>query len=184
MSAIRDKLVRFRRDDGGYMVIEAVLVLPIMLWAFMGLYSFWDAYRATTTIQKATYAISDLISRSQGAVDAAFIEGMRSAMDQMIPTRMTAEIRVTSIRRNETEERFEVHWSCVAGSINPKHTTASLENIAHKIPGMADGTTVFLVESWVDYDPILNIGVNEQRISQFIITRPRYLALVEMSTAC
>jgi len=184
MSAIRVLLKRFRREESGYMVIEAVLVLPILLWAFMGLYTFWDAYRATTTIQKATYAISDLISREPRPVNAAYIAGMRTAMDRMIPTRMEAELRVTSVVRSATNAQFEVQWSCVAGAPTPAYTTTTLQTVAHLIPDMADGNTVILVESWVDYDPILNLGVTEKRMSQFIVTRPRYQPNVVLSGAC
>lgn len=184
MSAIRVMLKRFRREDSGYMVIEAVLVLPILLWAFMGLYTFWDAYRATTTTQKAAYAISDLISRQQGPVDSAFVGGMRTAMDRMIPTRMEAELRVTSIIYNNTDERFEVEWSCVADAPVLPYTTETLQLVKDFIPDMADGNTVILVETWVDYAPILNIGVTEKRLQQFIVTRPRYLSYIDLVGAC
>lgn len=184
MAGLRRMINRLRRDESGYMVVEAVLVLPMMLWAFLALYSFWDAYRAATTIQKAAYSISDLISREQRPVNAAFINGMRNAMNQMIPPRLDTELRVTSVEWNETDARFEAQWSCVSGSAAPKLTTASLVDVASKIPGMADGNTVILVETWVDYEPALDIGVTEKRVGQFIVTRPRYQPRIGLTGAC
>lgn len=184
MPVIRAMISRLRRDEGGYMVVEAVLVLPMLLWAFLALYSFWDAYRAATTIQKATYSISDLISREQQSVNPAFIAGMRTAMDQMIPPRLDTELRVTSIVRNETEERFEVQWSCVAGTPLPTLTTETLQALVTRIPAMSDGNTVILVETWVDYDPALDIGVTNKRVAQFVVTRPRYQPRIALTGSC
>lgn len=184
MRAFRTLIDRLRRDEDGYMVIEAVLVLPILFWAFLALYSFWDAYRSATTIQKASYAISDLISREQRPVEAAYISGMRRAMDQMIGRGLNTELRVTSVVRKEANKRFEVQWSCVSGSISPKLTTTTLQTIEGSIPTMADGNTVILVETWVDYDPALDIGITEKRFAQFIVTRPRYSPQIVLSGAC
>lgn len=191
MPAFRAMMDRMRRDESGYMVIEAVLILPILFWAFLALYTFWDAYRSATTIQKAAYSISDLISREQRPINAAYINGMRTAMDQMIAERLDTELRVTSIQQNDANNRFEVLWSCTSGTTTQqKLTTADLQNtavdneIADGIPSMTDGNTVILVEAWVDYDPALNIGITEKRFAQFIVTRPRYSPKIEMPDGC
>ena len=184
MRSLRKMIDRLRRDEGGYVIVEAVLVLPMMLWAFLALYTFWDAYRSATTIQKATYTISDLISRQQKEVNPAFINGMRTAMDKMILPRLTPELRVTSIVRSDANARFEVQWSCVSGTLSPKLTTSSLQLLKHKIPDMADGNTVILVETWVDYDPALDIGLTEKRFQQFIVTRPRWAAKIGLNGTC
>lgn len=184
MPAIRAILNRMRRDEGGYMVVEAVLVLPMLLWAFLALYSFWDAYRAATTIQKATYTISDLISREQRPVNAAYINGMRNSMDQLIPPRLASELRVTSIVRNETLQKFEVQWSCTSGTTQVKLTTAAIQSLTSRIPNMSDGNTIILVETWVDYDPALDIGVTAKRVAQFVVTRPRYQPRIALTGAC
>jgi Flp pilus assembly protein TadG len=184
MTKIQAMINRMRRDEGGYMVIEAVLVLPMLLWAFLALYTFWDAYRSVTTIQKAAYSISDLISRQQSPINAAFINGMRNAMDQMILQRQDTELRVTSIVKNKAKAKFEVQWSCVSGTTTLKLTTDDLQQLADRIPDMADGNTVILVETWVDYKPVLDIGVTEKRFEQFILTRPRYQTRIALSDTC
>lgn len=184
MRAFRAMIDRMRRDDGGYMVIEAVLVLPMLCWAFLALYTFWDAYRSVTTIQKAAYSISDLISREQGNVNAGYINGMRTAMDQMISPRLSTELRVTSVIRDNADDRFEVIWSCVSGTLTPKLTTTTLQDLAELIPSMADGNTIILLEAWVDYEPALDIGITEKRFEQFIVTRPRYQPKIGMTGGC
>lgn len=184
MHALRTRIERLRRDEDGYMIVEAVLVLPLLLWAFLALYTFWDAYRSVTTIQKASYTISDLISRQPKSINPAFINGMRTAMDKMILPRLTPELRVTSIVRSDARARFEVEWSCVSGSLAPKLTTTSLQLVKDRIPNMADGNTVILVETWVDYDPALDIGLTESRLQQFIVTRPRWASKIGMNGNC
>ena len=184
MPALRTLIARLRRDEGGYMVVEAVLILPILFWAFLALYTFWDAYRSATTIQKASYAISDLISREQREVNAAYISGMRSAMNEMIAQRLDAELRVTSIVRSDARNRFEVQWSCTSGTSTAKLTTTTLQDLAASIPSMSDGNTVVLVETWVDYEPALKIGITDKRFAQFIVTRPRYSPQIVLSGNC
>lgn len=174
MQSLTARLTRFRDDDGGTMVLEATLVLPMMLWAFLGLYTYWDAYRAATTIQKASYAISDMISREQRPVNAAYIEGMRQVMDAMIAPELNSEIRVTSVEWSGVREQFEVLWSRESGTSLPALTTATLQQKADQIPDMNDGDTIMLVETWVDYEPMLDVGITDKRFEQFIVTRPRY----------
>lgn len=174
MGSLKQQLKRFRREDSGSMVLEAVLVLPILLWGFLALYTFWDAYRATTTIQKAGYAISDMISREQRPVNAGYINGMRLVMDAMIARRYQAELRVSSVTWVASRNQYEVLWSSTSGTASPTLTTTTLQPLVGKIPTLVDGDTVVLVETWVDYDPAIDIGLTGQRFSQFIVTRPRY----------
>jgi Flp pilus assembly protein TadG len=169
------QLRAFAQREDGYMVVDTVMALPFLCWAFIAMYSYWDGYRAATQIQKATYAVADLISREQRTINAGYINGMRRAMDQILPGDMSAEIRVTSIIYSEANGRFEVEWSATSGTLAPPLTTALLSPVVSKIPEMFDGDTAVIVESWVEYEAVLVMGgVEDQRMSQFVVTRPRF----------
>jgi hypothetical protein len=60
----------------------------------------------------------------------------------------------------------------------PQLTTASLSSIADRLPILADGDHVVLVEVAVDYTPSFNVGLGKQTIEQFIVTRPRFVPRV------
>ena len=168
-------LRRFRRREDGYLVVESALILPFLLWAFVALYSYWDGFRAVTQVQKSTFAVSDLISREQRPVNAAYINGMRLTMDTMLPGDMDSELRVTSIIWVQAQNRFEVEWSATSGTLAPLLTTGLLAPLMSKIPAMVDGDTAVIVESWVDYEATFVLGgIQDTRMTQFVVTRPRF----------
>lgn len=175
MNRLTRAIRRFARDDDGYMVVEAALVLPFLLWAYVALYSYWDGYRAVTQVQKATFAIADLIAREQRTINAAYINGMRRSMDTMLPRGLDTELRVTSIKWSGTNHRYEVEWSAKSGTLAPLLTTGTLNPLISKIPVMFDGDTAVIVETWVDYEPTFVMGgLQDMRFSQFVVTRPRF----------
>ena len=168
-------LRHFARREDGYMVVDTVMALPFLLWAFVALFSYWDGYRAATQVQKATYVVADLISREQRTIGAAYINGMRRSMNQILPGRLDAELRVTAIVWIQARNRFEVEWSAVSGSPAPLLTTALLAPLVSKIPRMDDGDTAVIVETWVDYEATFVLGgLQDTRMTQFVVTPPRF----------
>lgn len=175
MRLIRHLLRRFVRGEDGYMLVEATLMLPFLFWGYLALYSYWDAYRVMTDVQKAAYTISDLITRQQTPVNANFINGMRLTMDSMLGVGLETELRVTSLTWDEADNRYEVLWSRTSGTTRAVHTNATLLPIRSRIPEMFDGDTAVLVETWVDYEPAMTLGgIGDMTFAEFIITRPRF----------
>jgi len=166
---------RFARDEGGNLVVEAVLVLPIMLWAYAAMFVYWDAYQSINTVQKAAYTVTDLVTRQQGSVDDSFIDGMRGTMDYLIETPGAAKMRVTSFRWSEANDRYEVIWSRSPGSALTQLTTSSIAALTAKLPTMSDGDSAVLVEANVNYTPPMRFGLEPNVINQFVVSRPRYL---------
>lgn len=175
---MRNLFRRFARDESGTLMAEAVIVLPFMLWAYLALFVYWDAYRAVNVVQKSAYTISDMISREMVAVNDAYIDGMDSMLEYMIDQSQDAKTRVTSLTWSAINNRYEVHWSRSPHNAMPRLTTATLAALADRIPVMSDGDHVVLVEVEVNYEPAFNVGVGDQTIKQFIITRPRFVPRV------
>lgn len=180
-------LGRFGRDEGGTVMVEALLVLPMLLWSYLALFVYWDAFRSLNTAQKAAYTISDTISREMVSLSPAYIPGLRNMMQYLVHENdSVVKLRVTSITYNSTDSRYEVHWSRSPDGAFPELTTATLQQFADCdpatikpgsciIPKMADGDYVILVETSIPYHPAFNVGVNDQELREFIVTRPRFL---------
>lgn len=172
-------LRRFRRDEGGYMLVEAALIIPFLLWGYIALYSYWDAYRTMTDLQKVSYTMSDLLSREQRPVNAAYINGVRNTMNAMLGSNREVDLRVTSIMFSEIEDRFVVEWSNSPTGMTPL-TTQSLEAYLDRVPDMGDGKTAIIVEAELDFEPSLSLGVGDlpglqdMTFQEFIVTPPRY----------
>ena len=169
---------RFSKDEAGTLMAEAVLVLPFMLWSYLALFVYWDSYRAINTVQKAAYTISDMISREMVAVTDDYIVGMDAMMEYMIDQDQDSKTRVTEITWSELNNRYEVFWSRSPHNAMPRLTNGDLAALAHRLPLMADGDHVVLVEVEVSYSPSFNVGIDDQVLKQFIVTRPRFVPKV------
>jgi Flp pilus assembly protein TadG len=173
--ALRD----FRDDESGLILAEFVIVLPMLTWAFMALFVYWDIFRSMNTAQKAAYSISDLISRQNNDLPATFITGMSSIMEYLLPPNQSASLRFTSVKWSTANNRFEVIWSRSPNNAMSELTTASLQAFSSKIPVMAATDTVVIVESSVPYTPSFNVGLAPNyTLDEFIVTRPRFLSKI------
>lgn len=171
---------RFLREEAGTLLAETVIILPLLTWAFLGLYVYWDAYRSVTTIQKAAYTISDMISREVEPIDTAYIMGLDSVMEYLVDEDAVLSTRVTSVTWSETNDRFEVHWSRSDGSTLPELTTGTLQPLAGNIPEMADGDFAIIVEVYMPYESAFDVGLTSDNFSDFIVTRPRFLRCIQL----
>lgn len=174
-SKLRLPLRSFGRDEGGSIVAEAVIVLPLFLWAYIALFVYWDAFRSMNTVQKSAFTISDMISREQTGISSAYVDGMSKALEFLIDDDQNAKLRVTSVSWSTANNRFEVHWSRSPDNKMPALTNASLQDHAYQIPAMSPGDYVVVVEVEVPYNPTFDIGMPDQTFKQFIVTRPRFL---------
>jgi hypothetical protein len=169
---------RFARDERGTLMAELVIVLPLFLWGYLALYVYWDAYRSLNSVQKASYTVSDYISRERSTLTAAEIQGIDTMMEYMLDDDQDVSIRLTSIYWDPVDRRYEVYWSRSPNNATPLLDTASLQPLAWRIPAMSDGDSAVIVETEVNYDPAFDVGLNDDPIRNFIVTRPRFLTRI------
>lgn len=174
-SVLRRPLRRFLREDRGSVVAEGVIVLPVLLWAYLALFTYWDAFRSLNTVQKASYTVSDMVSRENLGISTAYVDGLDRMMEYLVDDGQNVSMRLTSVTWSATNNRFEVHWSRSPGNAMIPLTTTTLQPLASKIPNMAAGDYVVILEVSVPYAPTFNIGMNDMNFEEFIVTRPRFL---------
>jgi Flp pilus assembly protein TadG len=172
---LRRPFAKFGRDESGTVVAEAVIVLPLFLWAYIALFVYWDSFRSMNTVQKAAFTVSDMISREQTGIQSSYIDGISDVLEYLIDENQDARIRVSSVTWSDDNDRFEIHWSASPGNTMTPLTTATLQNYAYEIPAMTAGDFVIILEVNVDYIPTFDIGMPDQEFRQFIVTRPRFL---------
>ena len=175
LTLMRKPCRAFARNEGGTVVAEAVIVLPLFLWAYIALFAYWDAFRSMNTVQKAAFTVADMISREQTGIVTAYVNGISDVMEFLIDENQDARLRVTSVTWSEDNNRFEVHWSASPGNTMTPQTTTSLQDYIYEIPTMSPGDFVVILEVEVDYRPTFDIGMPDQTFRQFIVTRPRFL---------
>lgn len=172
---LRFALQSFGRDTGGSVVAEAVIVLPLFLWAYIALFVYWDAFRSMNTVQKSAFTISDIISREQTGITTGYVDGMGKALEYLIDEDQDAILRVTSVTWSEANDQFEVHWSRSPEGKLPELNDVTLQELAYQIPTMSPGDFVIVLEVEVHYQPTFDIGMPDQTFKQFVVTRPRFL---------
>lgn len=171
------RLCRFRRDDRGAISTEAILILPMLLWAYMAMFVYWDAFRAVNTHTKATYTVADMISREINPVNGAYIDGLASI--HRFITQVPAGdsyLRVTHFQYDEDNGAYIVLWSRSTGGAPLALNAAGLGALADRIPVMADSDTALLVEAWRVFRPRLDVGVGDRMFHELTVVRPRFLS--------
>lgn len=167
---------RFGRNEDGMLTAEAVIIMPMLLWAYLALFVYWDAYRAVNTSQKAAYTLSDMISREMNNVPLtpAYVTGMRNLMKFLVDKDEALKIRVTEVKWSQINNRFEVDWSISPDTAMAALTTATIASYAYRIPAMSDGDRAIIVETELSYHPAFNVGMADTALKQFIVTRLRF----------
>ena len=51
---------------------------------------------------------------------------------------------------------------------------ANLEQMRGRLPVMPDGEIATLVESWIDYSPLIDVGLDPFTFKEMAVTRPRF----------
>lgn len=170
---LRHLIRRFARDEAGTVISEAVIMLPLLIWAYVALFVYWDAYRSENTAVKASYTLADMITREIKDVDDAYINGLQTVFDYLLSTDQETGIVVSSVTWVQARNRYEVLWSEARGTNSNIQGTASIQSFADRLPEMTDGDTVIVVETNVQYVPLFEVGVPTFNYNQFIVTRPR-----------
>ena len=175
----KNRLRRFRDDERGSMIVEGVLAMPMMFWVLITFYVFWDAYRSITVVQKATYSIADVVSRRRAGVDAGYLDGLNTVMNFLLDSGQTADMRFSSVTWNGIDNRYEVEWSYSPNGTMAALSTGDAGQLTSQLPIMADGDTILVIETSVEYQPAFNLGVlGERTIEKFIVIRPRLVPRV------
>ncbi|MFA5538090.1 MAG: TadE/TadG family type IV pilus assembly protein [Gemmobacter sp.] len=175
--AIKD----FLRDGRGVVSTETILVLPILIWAYLAMFVFWEAFRAVNTNAKASHTIADMISR-ESTVTVADITGMGMIHRYLSNTPEDTSIRVTSVQYRAQGNSYRVLWSRHSNKYGEPLTNAKLKDIEDRLPVMSDGDSVVILESWRDYRPAFAMGLEPMTISHFVLTRPRFDTAVCLNT--
>lgn len=171
-----DTLSRFARDERGSLTLEAILMLPIMLWVLMATMVFFQAFHAQSLNIKVTYTIGDILSREDAPITPEYIDSMYALQGAMSGSTEPRALRITAVTYHDSDQTYRVIWSQVRGNA-AAHTDASLAQIASaSLPVMGDGQVTLLTETWQDHSPLFphwwNL-IGPQTFYEIMPTRPR-----------
>ncbi|WP_299670637.1 hypothetical protein [uncultured Roseobacter sp.] len=169
---VRRVLRRFSRQEHGNVALEAVIIAPILFWAFMATVTIFDAYRQHSINQKAAYTIGDMVSREDRALTPAYLNGARQLFDSLARSAQPSSIRITSVRYDAVNNRYLRSWSERVGPVAAA-TEDEVEGWNVRLPIMPHDEEITVVETWARYAAPFNVGIIDHDIHNFIFTRHR-----------
>lgn len=178
ISTMKGRLQSFAKDGRGSLTVEAVIMFPILFWAMLSMLVFFDAYRQNSLNVKAAFTIGDMISREVTPINAAYLDGAANLFGELARSTLTPSLRVTVVYYNAAQNRFYRDWSRQRGGV-PVLTNADILAMQGRLPVVPDNERLILVETWADYNPPFNVGINRQYLYNFVFTRPRFAPQVK-----
>lgn len=175
-------LRKFSRDEHASITVEFVIVLPLLLFWFLGSIVFFEAYRARTEASAATYTIADIISRND-QMNTGYLNLLSLLQSALLPRADSGGLRVSSIQFNlndpadDADDTYQVIWSKVASFGAPGGYLPLLDiDIPDEVmPLMTDSEIIMLVESFIPYTPLTAwVGIGTQTFRQKVVISPRF----------
>jgi hypothetical protein len=167
-------LRRFRDEERGSIAVETILIIPMIFWVYLTMFSIFDSYRQHSINQKAAYTIGDIISRETTPIDAAYLNGSRELLAYLTANgKNNVAIRVTSVKYDADQEEYKRDWSKKNGWM-PVLSNNAVKALKDDLPVMPHNERVMVVETFVKYEAPFNTGLSDREIHNFVFTRPRY----------
>lgn len=196
MRRLKHRFATFLQDEDGLVLVEGLITLPLLIWAMVAMFIYWDVFRTINVTQKAAYGIADLLSRQRDTISLNFANGLQNVMDFLTPGGHPVKMRITSLQYSAATGKYTLLFSfspdSKAGKAIPLTETEIQAWKGTKIPTLNDGESVFVVETEVAFKSQMKtvlagflVGVEDSTYGQFIVTRPRHRRLcLEGTTTC
>ncbi|MCW9042219.1 MAG: hypothetical protein OQK05_02650 [Pseudopelagicola sp.] len=170
---LKTALENFRDETRGSVAVEAAIILPMLFWAYIAMFVFFDGYKTRSMTEKAAFTISDMLSRETTAIDDYYLDSTRKLFDLLAQSDSPSGLRVTVVSYSDVTEKHTLEWSKTIGNMEAL-AAAKLNEFTPLLPTIAGGETLIVVETLSTYEPALDVGLGDITIETFIFTRPRF----------
>ena len=102
------------RDERGSISVEAILMFPMLAWAFMAMFVFFEGLRESNITLKATYTVADLLSREADPDDPLTeddLVGMNAIYAWLTRSTEPVQLRVSVVRYDAASNSHIRIWS-------------------------------------------------------------------------
>jgi hypothetical protein len=152
-----------------------MILLPVLLMWFTGMFVFFDAFHKWMKSLKATYTVSDLLTR-QLVIDDDFIFALDGIFDTISQSRDGDEtwLRVSQVRMDDGA--LELLWTTPTyPSAGEEIIPFTLEHIRENIPTLADREYVVVIQSYRPFNPLFTwVGIDATTFSNTIVSPLRF----------
>lgn len=173
MARFPSSLRHFTRRDDGSVTIEAILVLPMLAWALLATFSFFDGLRQSNIAAKAAHMVGDMLSRETEGIGLDYMLGMEKMLGFLSPGTAKPKLRVTVVGWNAVTQAYELKWSHASLGSLPIDV-AGLPGLNAHLPQSAGGDQLIVVETATQYSAPFVFGLGDTEFRNVIVTRPRF----------
>jgi hypothetical protein len=189
MHKLKQRFDSYLRDEDGLILVEGLIMLPLIIWAMVAMFIYWDVFRTINITQKAAYGVADLLSRQRNDIPpTTFTDGLQNVIAFLTPGGHNVNMRITSFECvadalgcTSSNGSYKLLFSKSPGDKVPQLTQATIQQWkTNKIPVLSNGESVFVLETTVEFKAQLQsviagflVGVNDATFGSFIVTRPR-----------
>ncbi len=165
-----------RSDQAGSVSMETVLVLPLLLWFYVGSFVFFDAYKAYSSNVKAAYTVGDLLSRQTEAVNNTYLDNLTGVFNYMSSQRRNSWLQIAQVRWQASINDYDVEWSRgTNGKDSERLRDSDLHAIRDRLPPMFTGERILIIESFSEYVPAFSVGLSPTiTLRNFVVVSPRF----------
>ncbi|KUJ80564.1 hypothetical protein AVO45_05830 [Ruegeria marisrubri] len=174
MKLLTHRMKRFAAQEEGSIVLEALIIVPILFWAILAGYTFFEGYRQSASNVKAAYTIGDLISRETRELNSVYMDSMEDMFALMVRNQSNLKMRISLVLYDADTDRHTVSWSAIRGGYTEKLTDADMPEYKDLLPPMSDQGTLILVETSNTFVPPFRVGLDNIELKNFVFTRPRF----------
>lgn len=170
---MRRLLKSLRNSTEGFAAFEFIIIVPAFVAAVLMVFSAFDMYRIESRDAKASVAIADAMSRETGNITESMMETFYSLQGEMVRRGSSVRaIRATVVRKGRGSVP-QIRWSSVTREPGMSIPELTEDDLRTRIPTLARGEIVVLVETFLDYQPASTIGFKSHQFRHFTVTRPR-----------
>lgn len=166
-------IARFRRERAGTAATEFAILFPVMMFAYLGAVTAFQAYHAQNTVTRGTTAIVDLVSR-QNLITSNFRDRIFDVGEALVADVSTGEVTVifTSVI-NPSGDGNEVDWS-YANIGGAELETDDLDGL--DIPVVPTGESLIVGVIKIKHTPRFDVlDVSEMDMTYVSFRRPRFM---------
>ena len=178
---ILNRLRRLCQREDGSMSIEAMIIVPVLIWSMLGSWVYFDAFRAQFGNAKASYTLGDIVSRESGYITDEYIDSLHTLQRFLASRPEDIRLRVSVIKYDEDDDAHYVVWSENRGG-GGTITDDDLIDMRERLPIMADAGRAIIVQTSVDFQPVFGGAIGALTFDDFVVTRPRFSAQVCFNT--
>jgi len=166
-------IVRFASCRRGSLSVEAVIVMPVLLFWYAGSFVLFDAFKSYNITVKASYTISDILTRQVDTIGPSYIDGLGKLFDDLTYSTTAPWIRVSSISWDINRRDYRLDWSYATHS-KPPLVAGDIASLKPYLPKIGIGDTLVVVQTFMPYTPAFNVNFAARTWYNLVPTRPRY----------